>query len=138
MDKFFTFYAKAANDSVNGRVEIKQRDGTVELDCVPYVAKGDSVIVTVNDGIPTITGIIGQGDVVNRRIHQNKADNEYIAILSDIDLWEDSEDVASNDEEFKPSKIARVCKRNYDAELWSYSRIENVHNKNKITDEEYM
>lgn len=67
-----TLHATAAGDSAGGRVSVVA-DWTVEggsglqavsLPCVPSVAEGDEVIVTLSGGKPCVTGVVGWGDGV--------------------------------------------------------------------------
>ena len=64
-------YGKAAGDSTNGRVDVSLNGVTyasegagpsIPMDTTTDVRAGDTVIVTVSDGHPVVTGVVGSGD----------------------------------------------------------------------------
>lgn len=72
-----TMYATAVSASANGRVGIvidgtvmaaDDEDASITVDTVVSVSKGDRVILTLVDGHPTVTGVVGWGDGVAQDI----------------------------------------------------------------------
>ena len=64
-------YGTAAGDSMNGRVDVSLNGVTyasegagpsIPMDTTTDVRAGDTVIVTVSDGHPVVTGVVGSGD----------------------------------------------------------------------------
>ena len=67
-------------------------------------------------------------------IQQQRADIDYIALMSDISLDYDSYPVMTLDEY---SYYYNKIKTYYDSKLWDKVRVYNMTNKNIITQEEY-
>lgn len=64
-------YGRAAGDSANGRVDVSLNGVTyasegagpsIQMDTTTDVRAGETVIVTVVDGHPVVTGVVGSGD----------------------------------------------------------------------------
>lgn len=64
-------YGRAAGDSANGRVDVSLNGVTyasegagpsIQMDTTTDVRAGETVIVTVVDGHPVVTGVVGGGD----------------------------------------------------------------------------
>lgn len=64
-------YGRAAGDSANGRVDVSLNGVTyasegagpsIQMDTTTDVRAGETVIVTVVDGHPVVTGVVGNGD----------------------------------------------------------------------------
>lgn len=101
-----TMYGTAANDSVDGRVDVVP-DGEiigngstaeVNMPTVVSVRKGDRVIITVVDGNPTVTGVVGYGDRTAEdynELIQDLSDRADTAIDDAKRLAEEANEVAT-------------------------------------------
>lgn len=109
-----TLYGTAVSDSTDGRVDVVldgnviadgSDDNVLNMDAVVAVSKNDRVIITIVDGVPVVTGVIGYGDSVSA----------YMTELADL---ADRADTAAQDAQ----KLADEAKEVADAtdqHFWS-------------------
>ncbi len=97
-------YGTAAGDSAGGRVSVllngvtyaSDDDGSaIDMDTTTDVRAGDTVIVTVSDGHPVVTGVVGSGDRTRADVEAatqsaSLAHDEVTKTQADIDAFKAS------------------------------------------------
>lgn len=128
----------ATSDSVDGRVSCYIGATQTSIRTTFNCKAGDVLQILVNESKPVVIGVIGTGDRINAEIEQaqtdithNTSDLEYVALMTDVDIWDNQE--TSNEY----SKAAQIAKKNFDSGLWSIARINKLLEAGKITEEEY-
>lgn len=122
----------AASDSKDGNAKIKVSGNTLEVPTEVAVEEGQRVSIEVINHSMVVKGVIGGGDVTRDCIETIKSDQDYIAIMTDVDIWDEPAENVSY------SKQAVIAKMYYESGKWSIERINALLEAGKITEQEYV
>lgn len=86
-------YAKAEEDSANGRVKAYVGNTLATLLTTIACKKGDRLHIQVNEGKVLVVGVVGRGDEQQVEINENKlvgitnnSNIEFVALMTDVDI----------------------------------------------------
>ena len=69
----------ATSDSKDGKVMVRLVEGdAVEMSTIASIKNGDTVSVIISNGIPTVQGVIGWGDLIQSQADATKAEVETV------------------------------------------------------------
>lgn len=126
------FNAIAYTQSVDGKVDVIHNNNVITVDTTQFVEVDDNVQVMALGNRLIVVGVIGRGDETQSEIINLQSNQEFIAAMTDVNIWDNTD----TNEEY--SIVAQVAKRNYDSGLWKIQRINMLLEAKKITDEEYQ
>lgn len=76
----------ATSDSKDGKVMVRLSEGdAVEMSTITSVKDGDTVSVIISNGIPTVQGVIGWGDSMQKQADETRAEvDDHEKLIADV------------------------------------------------------